>query len=561
MMKTELKQIEVSNIVSSKDNPRIINEKSQGFLELVASVRAAGVMVPIHVQPLDHKFDLRAGERRVRAAKACGHKTIPAVVHFDMSDEEAFSLTFLENCVREDLTPLEEAKAVDIALRKYDGDCKAVADKMGRPESWVRLRVGIEHKLSKKWRKEVMKDGKFRHWTGAHLAKVARFPQSTQDAFLTKFRYVDIDTTTLRELDKNLAQYTRLLKKAPFDIEDDTLVPKAKRCTTCHKRSGFQPALWELDEAPEKIKEQDSCTDQTCWAAKMLVFCKKKAAELKEKHGAVVVVTGMDHDPDSSVLASQVFGELASQHDYVKSQEGVKGAVPVLCVTGEKTGQWCWAKKGSSGGGIAQAKSIPGKPTTLKVRRERLESKRWTAVLALLQEIVEGYDYLNIRTPERPRVMFGLAIVFGTEQKKDYTYDDDVNELWGLFKRLLDTKKTSDDEIISTLWHRLRPVLSARLSYHGPITQLPIGYMQEMNFQAGLLKIDLGKLYDDVKVQKGFAVPKTWDNLNEDGTPKAKKEDKQVKLPEKKAQKRPKAKKPNKNTKKKHQTKPKKETS
>ena len=105
--RTKLAEVRTADCIPTPDNPRRIDVTGEAFQELVDSVRGQGVLVPVHVRAHPKrkgKWDLRAGERRLRAAQAAGLETIPAIVHDAMTDAEAFELTFTENFAREDLT-------------------------------------------------------------------------------------------------------------------------------------------------------------------------------------------------------------------------------------------------------------------------------------------------------------------------------------------------------------------------------------------------------------------------------------------------------------------------
>ena len=86
--KTEFMQLPTAAIMPSGENPRIINEKDPRFVELAESVAAQGVMVPVHVRPKGKKYELLAGERRLRAANVAKRETLPAMVHYGMTDAE-----------------------------------------------------------------------------------------------------------------------------------------------------------------------------------------------------------------------------------------------------------------------------------------------------------------------------------------------------------------------------------------------------------------------------------------------------------------------------------------
>ncbi|HET6442722.1 MAG TPA: ParB/RepB/Spo0J family partition protein, partial [Phycisphaerae bacterium] len=180
-------QLPPSAIAPTPDNPRTINEKSPEFLELVASVKAVGVNVPVACRPDGDGHILIYGERRLRAARLAGRETIPALVYDGLTPAQAFELTFAENYQREDLTPMEECKAVQLLSAKYGGDTRAVAAKLGRSERWVQQRARLDN-LSPRWRKKLTEDGvSAEFFTAGHLAAVARLDRKVQDEFTNDF--------------------------------------------------------------------------------------------------------------------------------------------------------------------------------------------------------------------------------------------------------------------------------------------------------------------------------------------------------------------------------------
>jgi len=82
----------------------------EDITDLRASIQDRGVLQPIVVRPVDDGYELVAGERRLRAAKAVGLQLVPAVVRH-LSDQESLEIALLENLQREDLRPLEKARA------------------------------------------------------------------------------------------------------------------------------------------------------------------------------------------------------------------------------------------------------------------------------------------------------------------------------------------------------------------------------------------------------------------------------------------------------------------
>jgi len=102
-------EIDVSSLVPNPFQPRR-DISGPEFDELVASVRRHGVLQPIVVRRASTGYEIVAGERRWRAARAAGITTMPAVIR-ELSDQEMLELALIENLRREDLDPIERATA------------------------------------------------------------------------------------------------------------------------------------------------------------------------------------------------------------------------------------------------------------------------------------------------------------------------------------------------------------------------------------------------------------------------------------------------------------------
>ena len=99
----------VDKIVPSRFQPRT-RFKEENLQELALSIKAQGVIQPIVVAPQNGHYELIAGERRLRAARLAGLTEVPIVVR-KVTDQEQFVIALMENLQREDLNPIEEAKA------------------------------------------------------------------------------------------------------------------------------------------------------------------------------------------------------------------------------------------------------------------------------------------------------------------------------------------------------------------------------------------------------------------------------------------------------------------
>jgi ParB family chromosome partitioning protein len=109
----------------------------QALEELSRSISERGILQPVVVRAMSDGFQLIIGERRVRAAKMAGEKRIPAIVLEVSEEREMLELALVENLQREDLNPIDEARA----YQKLIGECgltqKEVSEKVGKDRTSV----------------------------------------------------------------------------------------------------------------------------------------------------------------------------------------------------------------------------------------------------------------------------------------------------------------------------------------------------------------------------------------------------------------------------------------
>jgi len=134
-----LRQIPVELLQRGQYQPRV-DIRQDTLEDLANSIKAQGVVQPIVARPIagtgTQKYEIVAGERRWRAAQLAGLAEIPAVVK-DIPDEAAIAMALIENIQRENLNPLEEARALDRLIREFDLTHAEAATAVGRSRAAV----------------------------------------------------------------------------------------------------------------------------------------------------------------------------------------------------------------------------------------------------------------------------------------------------------------------------------------------------------------------------------------------------------------------------------------
>ncbi|MEL0151852.1 MAG: ParB/RepB/Spo0J family partition protein [Halieaceae bacterium] len=127
----ELRQIRLEKLQRGKYQPRIEFDEA-ALNELAESIKAQGVMQPIVVRSISaDQFEIVAGERRWRASQIAGLDSIPALIR-DISDETAIAMALIENIQRENLNPMEEARALKRLQSEFDLSQQEVANAVGK---------------------------------------------------------------------------------------------------------------------------------------------------------------------------------------------------------------------------------------------------------------------------------------------------------------------------------------------------------------------------------------------------------------------------------------------
>ena len=127
--------LKINDVEPNKNQPRrTFNEYS--LIELSESIKQHGIVQPLVVAKQKDYYEIIAGERRWRAAKIAGLKEVPVIIK-DYSPQEIMEVALIENIQREDLNPIEEAKAYKNLIDEYNLKQDQVAEKVSKSRTAV----------------------------------------------------------------------------------------------------------------------------------------------------------------------------------------------------------------------------------------------------------------------------------------------------------------------------------------------------------------------------------------------------------------------------------------
>lgn len=132
-------RVPISSITPSPRNPR---QRMGNIAEFADSLREHGLLEPVVVRRLGTGYELIGGHRRVEAAKLLGWTEINANV-LDVTEDQAYILTLVENLQREDLTPREEAAALEVLVRERSWSTRQVGEAIKRSHMYVSKRLRV----------------------------------------------------------------------------------------------------------------------------------------------------------------------------------------------------------------------------------------------------------------------------------------------------------------------------------------------------------------------------------------------------------------------------------
>jgi ParB family chromosome partitioning protein len=358
---TEISELGLEFLFPSPENARKSFDPDQ-MRELADSIHGQGILTPLIVRNLESpegwnggpRWEIVAGHRRHQAAKLAGLKTAPCIIR-NLTDHGARELGIIDNLQREDVGALEEAEAFG-ALYDVHGSIPDVAARVSKDVAYVAKRLRLRSLTLAG--QDALRE---RLITVDHALLLARLGGEEQDAALkwaldhtagsrTGVEAVLAERMELRKkqedgsghwrwepqsaqrLKEHIEQESgRKLSRAPWSLDDDTLIPEAAACNACPSNTKANTALFS-----DLAIEEATCADGCCFEAKREEYVLRRIEASRAGDGTPRIATLSWKS--SSVKPATCFNDVQNP-GYMT---GTANPAKVL-----RQGQWVEAKKGS----------------------------------------------------------------------------------------------------------------------------------------------------------------------------------------------------------------------
>jgi ParB family chromosome partitioning protein len=288
---TEYRDLPLAMLTESTTNPRRIFEEN-ALKELAETIRSQGVLSPLLVRPTSERsFEIVFGARRYRAAQMAEVATVPVRIK-NLTDAETLEAQLVENLIRRDVHPMEEAQGFRalLSLEEPKYSIEQIAARTGKSPAYVAARLKLTELAS------VVVEAFFREEIGVgHALLLAKLQPDQQEQALAACFKEDWSgggqkakrmLLPVRNLQFWIESNVLLvLKLAPFDKRDAQLVPAAGNCVDCSKRIGHNKLLFS------DLGKLDACTAPTCYQAKVdahvakTIAAKPKLVQISTAYG------------------------------------------------------------------------------------------------------------------------------------------------------------------------------------------------------------------------------------------------------------------------------------
>lgn len=241
----EIRELRLDEIIPNTDQPRRQFDQDK-LTELALSIQEHGIVQPIVVRTLENGlYQIVAGERRWRAAQQLELETIPVIIK-DYNDKQMMEIALIENIQREDLNPLEEARAYQILIEEHQLTQEELGGRLGKSRSYIANTLRLLN-LSIPVQK-MLEEGQL---TSGHARAILTLPEKGQETLAEK---IIIEGLSVRETEQIVKTILTLKEE-----KADKLIQKEKSGSTLYENSiiaDFQERLRERLGTKVEINQQ-----------------------------------------------------------------------------------------------------------------------------------------------------------------------------------------------------------------------------------------------------------------------------------------------------------------
>ena len=262
------KEIPIDQITTRKNQPRKYFDENK-LQDLAASIKQQGILQPLIIRPTENKkYELIAGERRLKAAKLAGLTTVPATIK-ELTDKDAISISLIENLQREDLNPIEETEGILLLLSHETAE---------DPEELAKLLMRMELEDRKKVSHNVM---------GSELAEQIIDIFRNEALAMTWQSFVK-NRLPLRNLPEEIAS---AIKQGQIAYTKGQEINKLKnpeeRRELLEKAIQEKLSLTEIKKEIKELREQHQPTDKDTLPKRITAIAKKAKKVSDDKKDAI----------------------------------------------------------------------------------------------------------------------------------------------------------------------------------------------------------------------------------------------------------------------------------
>jgi len=394
--------IPLEQIVPSKTNPRKAFNDAE-LEEMAKTIKSFGLINPVTVRSLNGKakgklkYELVAGEKRLRASKLAGSKTIKALIE-ELTDEQVIEIQIIENLQRSDIHPMDEANGFKVLVDSKKYTQETIADKIGKSKQYVHDRLKLNDLVP-----DIQKYFLSNDLVLGHALLLCKLQKNDQKKALehisnegkNKSKYFDTVRQLRAWIDNNILLD---LNKAAFE-KDNTYGDKLLSCKQCSKRTGFNKLLFD------DIDKKDCCTDPACYHQKVEAHIKFKTQEFAAAKIKLQKITDDYFCSKDGTIGIDNYHIIKNKNDrcdsvtqgiYSKDNDDELGKVIDICMN--KNCKKHFSRYNSSSSSLGEAKKSPDEKYARKLEiikgQEALE-----LLLATSKHLIE-LDLDPVKTDE-----------------------------------------------------------------------------------------------------------------------------------------------------------------